>query len=73
MITRKPQEIDDSCWYYENGASIDLILSVRRVAFVKTSAWKQGARTSSVDDGFIHIRIPSRKLVATLKRQGKVR
>jgi hypothetical protein len=56
-LSNKPQQISEHVWYYENAATISLM--VDRNAFADSPSC-------------IEIKILSSKLVATLKRQGKI-
>jgi hypothetical protein len=73
-ISMKPQQVDkESAWYYESAGSIELILDLSRVSKGSGYRKKSGARFSSAGSDFVHVRIPSRLLLATLERQGRAK
>jgi hypothetical protein len=57
-LSRAPQKISKTAWYYENAKSIDVVVECR--------AGDKYHRT-------IVVRIPAKKLAATLKRMGPAR
>ena len=72
-ISRMPQNIDEASWYYENKGSIEVIIHTRDAKNTNSVGRKRGTFRSIADSGFIHLRIPSKMLLATLKRQGRAR
>jgi len=71
MISNAPQNIDAASWYYEDKGSILLILSLDDIQKGDGYKKRKGAFHSSISDQVVYIRIPSKMLLATLKRQGK--
>lgn len=70
--SREAQNIDGQTWYYENNGSIDLIIRTPEIPDGHIGRANKGARKSG-DGNYLHVRIPSRMLAATLERQGRAK
>jgi len=54
----QPQQVQPGVWYYENYGRIDLIVNIRE------------CQPGPIDATTLHIKIPKRKLKASLRRMG---
>jgi hypothetical protein len=68
-ISNKSQQVvEDAAWYYEAQGSITLIVWPKDLPQTRDKHSYYDAQ-----QGVVHLRIPSKMLLATLERQGKAK